>query len=63
MSSNTCKCPHHKILPIAIILIALAFLLSTLGVVNPMYVAIAWPVLIIIAMIPKLGTCKCCSNH
>lgn len=49
-------------MPIAVILIALSFLLQTMGILTPMFVAYAWPILLIIAFLPKLGMCKCCNR-
>lgn len=62
MEGNVCRCKHHKVLPIVIILIALSFILANLGVVSGMFVAWVWPILLIIAMVPKLRRCKCCAN-
>lgn len=62
MSSHGCKCPHHKVVPIVIVLIGLAFLLEAYNVLTAGFVAIAWPVLVIIAGVTKLfgAGCKCC---
>lgn len=57
-----CKCPHHKVLGIALILIGLAFLLQDFGVLAASVVAIIWPILVIIVGAVKLGGCKCCSR-
>jgi hypothetical protein len=62
--SMGCKCPHHKVMPVAIILIGLAFLLETFNILSASSVAIIWPVLLIIIGAVKLGGCKCCKqNH
>ncbi len=58
--SGMCKCPHHKVVPVALILIGLAFLLQTFNVISGALVAMIWPVLVIIIGIVKLGGCKCC---
>lgn len=57
-----CQCPHHKIIPLCITLIGLAFLLGAFDVVNARFVAVAWPLLLTIAGVTKLakGMCKCC---
>ncbi len=60
-----CSCPHHKMVPIFIILIGLVFLLGALGVLNDTFVAYAWPILIIVIGLQKLfgNACKCCDGH
>jgi energy-coupling factor transporter transmembrane protein EcfT len=60
--NGKCNCMHHKVVPLVIVLIGLAFLLQAFNVLTPMFVAIAWPVLVIIAGLTKLGgrSCKCC---
>jgi len=57
-----CKCGHHKIVPICIILIGLAFLAGELGVLAPDVVAASWPILlVVIGGIKLFGPgCKCC---
>jgi K+ transporter len=59
---NVCKCPHHKVMPLAVLLIGVVFLLQAMGTVSAMFVMYAWPILLIVAVLPKLGGCKCCSN-
>ena len=61
-SQNVCKCPHHKVMPVAIILIAVTSLLGTFNVLSLMAVSVIWPILLIIAVAPKLGGCKCCNR-
>ena len=60
-----CKCPHHKIFPLCVTLIGLAFLLQALGLMAASTVAVAWPVLLIIIGLMKMssGMCKCCAEH
>ncbi len=61
---NVCKCPHHKVIPVLIVLIGLVFLLEGLGVITSGFAMIAWPVLVIAAgimkWVEKSGMCKCC---
>ncbi len=61
---NVCKCPHHKVMPILVILFGLTFLLGAWDVLNENTVGIVWPVLVILAGAMKLGErsgmCKCC---
>ena len=63
-SKMVCKCVHHKVTPILIILIGLTFLLGALNILSMWAVSIIWPVLLIIAGVKKLamksGMCKCC---
>ena len=59
-----CSCPHHKVVPLMIVLIALTFLLGNLGTLTASFVGIAWPVLLGVAGLTKLcsGSCKCCAK-
>jgi uncharacterized membrane protein len=59
---NVCNCPHHKIVPVVIILIGLTFLLGTLGILTMWAVSVIWPVLLMVVGGVKLGSrkCKCC---
>ena len=61
---NICKCSHHKVMPILVILFGLTFLLGTLGTLTSGFVNIAWPVIVIAGGLMKLmdksGMCKCC---
>lgn len=61
-SGMTCKCPHHKMVPLLIVLFALAFLLKAFNVVMEEFVNVAWPVLVGLAGVMKLseGSCTCC---
>ena len=57
-----CNCMHHKIVPGAIALIAVTFLLGDFGVFSASTVALIWPILLLIAAGTKMnrGMCKCC---
>jgi len=61
---NVCKCPHHKVIPVLIILLGLTFLLEAWNIVTPAFAMTVWPILVIIAGImkwtQKAGMCKCC---
>lgn len=59
---NACKCPHHKIVPLLILLFGLDFLFGALGWLSPEFVNVSWPVLVALAGLMKLteGKCKCC---
>jgi hypothetical protein len=59
---NVCKCYHHKVIPVSIILIGVAFLLETLGILTDFALNMIWPVLLIVIGGTKLGArvCKCC---
>ncbi len=61
----TCRCPHHKLVPLYIVLIGLAFLLRAFGVLSVSFVAYAWPVLLILIGVQKMckGMCKCCTSE
>lgn len=59
---NTCSCPHHKVVPVLILLLAVLFLLGNLNVVSAGTVSIGWPILVGLAALTKLfsSSCKCC---
>jgi len=62
-NKKVCNCSHHKIVPTAIILLGLSFLLSSFNVAFFVsYTNIIWPILVIIIGVVKLGGkgCKCC---
>ncbi len=60
---GVCKCPHHKILPVLVVLFGLLFLGGNLGWWGWNVVNVGWPILVIIGGAMKLGKgmCKCCS--
>ena len=62
MHGNVCKCPHHKVVPLMIVLFGLTFFLSALGTITGETRNIIWPIVVIIAGGTKLfeGSCKCC---
>ena len=62
MGGGMCKCPHHKVVPVLVILFGLAFLLAALNVLTWGLVNVVWPILVIVAGFMKLtsGKCKCC---
>ena len=64
-SSMPCKCPHHKVVPGLIVLIAVAFLLKAYGVLSAGSVDVVWPIFLGLIGLMKLskGMCKCCSGH
>ena len=59
-----CKCPHHKVIPVLVILFGLLFLLGALEIVTSGFVMLVWPILVIIAGFQKWAEkshmCKCC---
>lgn len=58
-----CKCPHHKMMPLLVVLFGVLFLLHNWGMFSDGFVAIAWPSIVILAGLKKMfsGMCKCCS--
>lgn len=60
-SADACKCPHHKLTDIVIILFGLALLSQLTGILSPVVVAFAIPVLIIAFGVIRLlsGHCRC----
>lgn len=59
-----CKCPHHKIVPLFIVLIGLVFLLEALHLVTVATTDIVWPFLLILIGLMKMfgGMCGCCNS-
>ena len=59
---KTCACPHHKALPVLIILFGLLFLLGKMNIIGQSMVSMWWPVLVIAGGLVKLTKkmCKCC---
>ena len=57
-----CCCPHHRVISIVAILIALDFLLVAFKVYSIDTAQIIWPIIVIVAVIFKMITrrCKCC---
>ena len=60
--ANICKCPHHKFMPLLIVVFGLLFLGGNLGWWSWGVVNMGWPVLVIIGGAMKMmeGKCKCC---
>ena len=65
MQGQMCKCPHHKMKPLFIVLIGLIFLLRELGKLDAHTADLAWPVLLMAFGAMKLcgPMCKCCAKH
>ena len=59
---NMCKCVHHKVVPILVILFGALFLLGNWEIMSWDAVNMLWPILVIIGGVMKLtkGKCKCC---
>ncbi|MEO6536086.1 MAG: DUF5668 domain-containing protein [Candidatus Paceibacterota bacterium] len=60
-TASSCRCGHHKIAPVLVILFGLLFLLEYFGTITASFTAMAWPILVIILGLVKLksGSCKC----
>lgn len=61
-NKGVCECSHHSIIPILIILFAIAFLLDYQGFLKAGSVNVIWPILVGIGGIVKLreDKCGCC---
>ncbi len=59
-----CGCPHHRMVPVFVILFGLLFLFNVLGLVSAYAVAITWPIIVIATGLTKLTSsrCRCCPN-
>lgn len=61
---NMCKCPHHKVVPVLVVLFGVTFLLGAWGTLSWGTVNVVWPILVILAGLIKIGEksgmCKCC---
>jgi hypothetical protein len=69
MDQNTnapkkCSCGHHKVMPVLVIIVGIAFLLSYLNILAWSATNIIWPIAIIIFGCMKLakGKCTCCQK-
>lgn len=61
-AANSCKCPHHLMIPLLITLIGVVLLLKALNVLSAGLADIIWPILLILIGLQKMmaKTCKCC---
>ena len=64
-TSMKCKCPHHKMGAVFLILFGLVFLLKNMNIIDDHMLGFAWPSILILAGITKIGSskCKCCKDH
>ena len=62
MEGKICKCPHHSMIPLLVVVFGLVFLLGQLNIFTPVAVNIMWPIVVIIAGLTKLmgKKCQCC---
>ena len=58
-NGKSCKCSHHKIVPVCIALIGLAVLLMKLDVYATT-MGIVWPILLVVIGGTKMVECDCC---
>lgn len=69
MDTNTpmgqsCPCPHHKMVPVYVVLLGVLFLLNAFDVVTAGVTAMVWPIIIIAIGLQKIfqSRCSCCSK-
>lgn len=64
MTGGACRCPHHSMIPLAVVAFGAVFLLGTMNVLTTAAVNILWPIIVIIAGLTKLmgKRCSCCAN-
>jgi len=64
--SKLCKCPHHSMVPLLIMLIGFTFFAGAVNILNAQTVTIGWSILLMMIgamkMMQKQGVCKCCSK-
>lgn len=70
MKGGRCSCPPGKLVPVLVVLFGLGFLLQALDVLSTDFMAIAWPILVILAglitmyekMCKNCYACGACGN-
>ncbi len=64
MMGQKCPCPHHKMVPVFIVLIGLVFLLNAVMVLSDHVTAVVWPILLICIGLQKIfqSRCTCCNR-
>lgn len=62
---GSCKCMHHNLVGIAVLVIGAAFLLQTLGVLSASAVSYIWPIALVVAGGVKAfgNKCSCCGEE
>ncbi len=65
MNSSGCRCPHHSMIPLAVVAFGAVFLLGALNILTATAVSWLWPVIVILAGLTKLTgkRCSCCGTH
>lgn len=61
---QSCPCPHHKVMPILVVLLGLSFLLTALHVYSAGVNSVIWPIIVILAGLQKMFSrnCSCCKK-
>jgi len=62
-SKNVCSCKHHKVSPIALIVIGLVIVAQSFGILvgGPLAMLIIGAMIILIGVMKMMGSkCKCC---
>ena len=61
---KSCRCPHHSMAAIFLVLIAITIFLGNFGVITEYTASLIWPVLVgLIGLQKAFGRrCKCCSS-
>lgn len=59
-----CRCPHHMMGAIFVVLFGLTFLLQAMNVLSVGAVSYIWPSILILAGVSKMcaGMCSCCKG-
>lgn len=59
---KSCRCAHHSMTGVFVVLLALAFFLDNAGIIDGHTVSLIWPVLLGLLGLQKIFSrrCKCC---
>lgn len=62
---KSCRCPHHSLSAIFLVLLALTLVLGNAGVIAEHTASMIWPIFLALIGLQMLVTrrCKCCSKE
>ena len=61
MHGETCKCVHHKFVPMLVVIFGVLFFLHAIGSLSSQTLNYMWPVIVILVGVMKMSDnmCKC----